>query len=107
MADITEIVRTCTEVGIAAKKRTGIRIGQAPVFVHCGEVMFMAHLGKFPFVPDMDDCKMIVHADGAVCYIMDTCCRDITKAEKEAIDRQIVQIYLNSEMRKMAKAVPM
>lgn len=60
----------------------------------------MARLGKFPFVPNMNDCKMVVNADGAVCYIMDTCCRNMTKEDKEAADRQIVQIYLNAEMRK-------
>jgi len=65
--------------------------------------MIMAHLGKFPFVPNMDDCKMIVNTDGGTCYIMDTFCRSMTKEDKEATDRQIVQIYLNAEMRKRAK----
>lgn len=74
--------------------------------VHCGEVMIMAHLGKFPFVPNMDDCKMVVTTDGAVCYIMDTFCRNMTKEDKEEADRQIVQIYLNAEMRKLSNAQP-
>lgn len=74
--------------------------------VDCGEVMIMAHLGKFPFVPDMDDCKMVVKTDGAVCYIMDTFCRNMTKEDKEAADKQIIQIYLNAEMRKLSNERP-
>lgn len=60
---------------------------------------------KAPFVPDMNDCKMVVHTtNGATCYIMDTCCRNMTKEDKARIDRQIVQIYLNAAMRKKAKS---
>lgn len=60
----------------------------------------MARLGKVPFVPDMADCKMIVKTDGAVCYIMDTCCRNFTAADKLRVDRQIVQIAMQSALRK-------
>ena len=58
----------------------------------------MARLKKFPFVPDMDDCKMTVTANGAVCYIMDTCCRNMTAADKAAADERILQIYVNHRM---------
>ena len=67
----------------------------------------MARLGKFPFVPNMEDCRMTVKADGAVCYIMDTFCRNMTKEDKEAADRQIIQIYLNAELRKRPNALPL
>ena len=62
------------------------------------------------FVPNMDDCKMIVKCEnGAICYIMDTCCRNIfqftppREEDKKRVDEKILQIYLNSVMRKRAK----
>lgn len=63
----------------------------------------MAKHGKFPFVPNMDDCKMVVQATGAVCYIMDTCCRNMTQEDKARADQEIVDIYLRSVMRRKAK----
>ncbi len=63
----------------------------------------MAHLGKFPFVPNMDDCKMVVQANGAVCYIMDTCCRNMTKEDKARADQEIVDIYLRSAIHRKTK----
>lgn len=60
----------------------------------------MARLGKFPYVPDMADCKMTVETDGAVCYIMDTFCRNFTAADKIRADRQIVQIAMQAALRK-------
>ncbi len=66
----------------------------------------MAHLGKFPFVPNMEDCKMVVKTDGAVCYIMDTFCRNMTKEDKAEADRKMIQIYLNAEMRKLSSEQP-
>jgi hypothetical protein len=55
---------------------------------------------EFPYVPDMADCKMVKETKGATCYIMDTCCRSMTKADKLKADREIVQIYLDHAMRK-------
>ncbi|MDN0031638.1 hypothetical protein QVN85_01855 [Oscillibacter valericigenes] len=63
----------------------------------------MAMLGTFPFVPNMDDCKMVVQADGAVCYIMDTCCRNMTPEVKAQADQEIVDIYMRSAMRRKMK----
>ena len=60
----------------------------------------MARLTNVPFVPNMDDCKMIVETDGAVCYIMDTCCRNFTSEDKARTDRQIVALAMQSAMRK-------
>ena len=58
---------------------------------------------QYPYVPNMDDCKMVVKTAGATCYIMDTCCRNMTKEQKEQIDREIVEIYLQHALRKQAK----
>ena len=58
---------------------------------------------QYPYEPNMDDCKMVVHAKGATCYIMDTCCRGMTKAQKEQADREIVQIYLKHSLAIQAK----
>ncbi|MET0018224.1 hypothetical protein [Oscillibacter sp.] len=63
----------------------------------------MAKLGAFPFVPNMDDCKMVVQANGAVCYIMDTHCRNMTREDKARADQEIVDIYLRAAMRRKAK----
>ena len=60
----------------------------------------MPHLGKFPFVPNMEDCKMVVQTDGAVCYIMDTCCRNFTAEDKARADRKIMEIALRAALRK-------
>lgn len=60
----------------------------------------MARLKNVPFEPNMADCKMTVKTDGAVCYIMDTCCRNFTAADKIRVDRQIVQIAMQSTLRK-------
>ena len=57
---------------------------------------------KFPYVPDMAECKMVKETKGATCYIMDTCCRGMTKDDKLRADREIVKIYLNHAMRKKA-----
>ena len=46
----------------------------------------MPKLGPFPFVPNMEDCRKIVKTEGCTCYIMDTCCRDMTAADKAAAD---------------------
>ena len=64
----------------------------------------MARRIKPHFVPNMDDCKMIVKCEnGATCYIMDTCCKNFTEEDKKRVDEKILQIYLNSVMRKRAK----
>lgn len=65
----------------------------------------MARLKKFPFVPDMDDCRMTVTANGAVCYIMDTCCREFTAKDKETVDRELLRIATQAAMRKEALAL--
>lgn len=58
---------------------------------------------EYPFVPNMDDCKMVVKSNGATCYIMDTCCRNMTREEKLRADRAIVQIYMAAELRRITK----
>ena len=65
----------------------------------------MARLEKIPYVPDMADCKMIVETNGAVCYIMDTFCRNFTAADKERADRQILQIAMRAAQRKQASGL--
>ncbi len=55
---------------------------------------------SFPFQPNMDDCKMIVESNGVVCYIMDTCCKHFTPEDKARVDRQIVEIAVQSALRK-------
>lgn len=62
---------------------------------------------QFPYVPNMEDCKMVVPTDGATCYIMDTCCRCMTQGQKEQIDRQIVQIYLQHERGQQTADIPL
>lgn len=65
----------------------------------------MARLKNVPFVPNMEDCKMIVESNGAVCYIMDTCCRNFTAEDKARADRQIVEIAMQSALRKQASGL--
>lgn len=60
----------------------------------------MAGIGKIPFVPNMDDCRMTVESDGAVCYIMDTCCRDYTPADRAATDRKLMDLALRAALRR-------
>ena len=55
---------------------------------------------SFPFQPNMDDCKMIVESNGVVCYIMDTCCKHFTPEDKARVDRQIVEIAVQSALRR-------
>ena len=62
----------------------------------------MARLKNVPFVPNMEDCKMIVETNGAVCYIMDTCCRNFTAEDNARADRQIVEIAMQAALRKQA-----
>lgn len=42
---------------------------------------------RYPYEPDMEHCRMVVKTGGAVCYIMDDCCRDMTAEDKAAADR--------------------
>ena len=65
----------------------------------------MARLKTVPFVPNMEDCKMIVETNGAVCYIMDTCCRNFTAEDKARADRQIVEIAMQAALRKQASGL--
>lgn len=60
----------------------------------------MAKLGPFPYVPNMEDCRRIVKTEHGTCYIMDTCCRNMTAEDKAAADRKIIQILVNAELRK-------
>jgi len=87
-----------TEVCLTAGKV----IGQADGGVQWGEVINMARFGPFPFVPNMEDCRKIVKTRHCTCYIMDTCCRDMTREDKERADRQILQIYVNEALRREA-----
>lgn len=63
----------------------------------------MALKTQYPFVPNMDDCRMVVRTETAACYIMDTCCKNMTEADKMKADREIVRIYLNAALRKKAQ----
>ena len=54
---------------------------------------------RYPYEPDMEHCRMVVKTGGAVCYIMDDCCRDMTAEDKAAADRRIVDIYLGAMLR--------
>jgi len=61
----------------------------------------MARRIEIPFEPDMADCKMVVKTkSGAICYIMDTCCKNFTKEDKLEADRAIMRIAIQSAMRK-------
>lgn len=60
----------------------------------------MPKLGPFPYVPNMEDCRKIIKTEGCTCYIMDTCCRNMTAEDKAAADRKIIQILVNAELRK-------
>lgn len=60
----------------------------------------MARFGSLPFVPNMEDCRKIVKTEHCTCYIMDTCCRNMTPEDKERADRQILRIYVNDALRK-------
>lgn len=62
----------------------------------------MARLQNVPFEPNMADCRMTVKTDGAVCYIMDTFCRTMTKEEKIRTDRKILQIAMDAARRRKA-----
>lgn len=64
----------------------------------------MAKLGPFPYIPPMEDCRRIVKTEGCTCFIMDTCCRDMTPEDKAAIDRQIVRIAMDAALRKQQAA---
>ena len=55
---------------------------------------------SFPCQPNMDDCKMIVESNGVVCYIMDTCCKHFTPEDKARVDQQIVEIAVQSALRR-------
>ena len=65
----------------------------------------MARLKDVPIVPNMDDCKMIVESNGVVCYIMDTCCKNFTAEDKAEADRKIIEIAVQSAMRKQASGL--
>ena len=65
----------------------------------------MARLKNVPFVPNMADCRMTVETDGAVCYIMDTCCRNFTAEDKARADRKIVEIAMRAALRKQASGL--
>ena len=65
----------------------------------------MARREGFPFVPNMEDCKMTVKTEHATCYIMDTCCKNFTQADKAEVDRKLMQIALNAALRKQAKGL--
>ena len=55
---------------------------------------------SFPFQPNMDDCKMIVESNGVVCYIMDTCCKHFTPEDTARVDQHIVEIGVQSALRR-------
>jgi len=57
----------------------------------------------YPFKPNMADCKMAIKSGEATCYIFDTCCKDFTPEKKQEADNRIMQIYIDSIMRKKAR----
>lgn len=73
------------------------RIGQAGNLVHYGEVIVMGQVGKPLDAPDRDECKMTIQSDDGICYIMDSCCRNLTKKERQMVNQQISRILLNAE----------
>ena len=54
---------------------------------------------RYPYRPDMERCRMVVESGGAVCCIMDDCCRDMTAEDKAAADQRIVDICLGAMLR--------
>lgn len=54
----------------------------------------------YPYVPNMEDCRKITKTKGCTCYIMDTICRNMTPEDKAAADKKILQIYINSLLKK-------
>lgn len=57
----------------------------------------------FPFEPPMEDLKMVVEtANGAKCYIFDTCV--VTDpAERAEIDRKVAQIIIERDRREFLR----
>lgn len=54
---------------------------------------------KKPYVPNMDDCRMVIRAEGAACYVMDACC-NATAADQKRIDSSIIEIYRQALLRR-------
>ena len=63
-----QVLQIAEDGAITDEERGLDGIGQAAVPIHCGEVMSMKT--QYPYVPNMDDCKMVVKTAGATCYIM-------------------------------------
>lgn len=55
------------------------------------------------YSPDMEACRMTIRTSEATCYVMDTCCREISVEQKEKIDGDIVHIYRQAVLRKNAR----
>ena len=68
------------------------------------EVMRMQF--KTPYIPPMEDCRMVVRTGEAVCYIIDTCCRDMTDGQRAEIEGKIVQLCRQVALRKISKRHP-
>lgn len=48
----------------------------------------------FPFVPPMEDLKMVVKPEGgATCYIFDTFCKNLSREEKIRRERKLLESY--------------
>ena len=52
----------------------------------------------------MDDCRMVCRPQGAVCYIMDTCCRDMTGERRAKIEKSILHLYRQTAMKEAGKS---
>ena len=48
--------------------------------------------GEYPYVPQPDRCRLTVPSGEAVCHIMDGCCKDATKEEREELDRALLRL---------------
>ena len=58
---------------------------------------------KAPYVPSAEDCRMVVRTGEAICYMMDTCCRDITERQRAEIDEKVAHIYRQAALKKISK----
>lgn len=63
-------------------------------------------MSRFQGKPEvnMDDCRMVCRPQGAVCYIMDTCCRDMTGERRAQIEKSILHLYRQTAMKEAGKS---
>ena len=56
---------------------------------------------KKAYDPGMEACRMVIRTTDATCYVMDTCCREISEEQRAKIDKDLVHIYRQAMLRKM------